>query len=268
MPVRPGGLVATPDAQWEASARREPYFTVFTSPKFLRANLTAAHEREFFDTGDTFVESTFRTIAARFVPDFAPASILEYGCGVGRLAIPFARRAGSVTAVDRSPSMLDVARTHATRRAVANISFQTPSEFFGKRKKFDLVNCYLVLQRLRPSEGLALLTELVGCLGAGGIGVLQFAYRTRTSRYIEAVRHLRERVPAVNGVANLLRGNPVGQAFLPTHAYDLNDVVRTLHDASIHSHYVMFEESEGLSSAVVFVEAPPLYTSYAVVSAL
>ena len=43
-------------------------------------------------------------------------SILEYGCGVGRLALPLARRAASMTAVDRSPAMLNIARREAARQ--------------------------------------------------------------------------------------------------------------------------------------------------------
>ena len=35
----------------------------------------------------------FTIIDRRLSPHFAPMSILEYGCGVGRLALPLARRA-------------------------------------------------------------------------------------------------------------------------------------------------------------------------------
>ena len=125
------GHTVAPDAQWERFARREPYFAVVTSPKYLRANLTAEAEREFFDTGDAFVEWALTTIDLRLQPHFAPVSILEYGCGAGRLAVPFARRPASVTAVDRSPAMLDAARNAAERQGITHIRFETPSEFFS-----------------------------------------------------------------------------------------------------------------------------------------
>ena len=87
-----------PDRKWEAFAEREPFFAVFTDPKFLSANRTANHEREFFDSGELLVDSIFHTIHKRLASDFVPESVLEYGCGPGRLAIPFARRTGSVIA--------------------------------------------------------------------------------------------------------------------------------------------------------------------------
>src|ERR1700681_934273 len=101
------------DPRWEAFAAAEPYFAVLTARKFRRAHLTAADEHDFFESGESFVRDVFRTIDVRFTPDFAPMSILEYGCGVGRLAIPFARRAESITAVDRSTAMLNMARQEA-----------------------------------------------------------------------------------------------------------------------------------------------------------
>jgi len=69
-----------PDRRWESFAVREPYFTVFTDPKFLGANRTANNEREFFDSGELLADSIFYTIKRRLVHDYAPQSILEYGC--------------------------------------------------------------------------------------------------------------------------------------------------------------------------------------------
>ena len=198
-----------PDRRWEEFAAREPYFAVLTAPRFLRANLTPDSEREFFASGEQYVEWLLRLIAERLVPEFAPVSTLEYGCGVGRLAIPFARRAGRVTAVDRSPAMLASARREAERQGAAHVEFLTSGELFESRRKFDLVNCYGVLQRMPPAEGLALLRALVGCLGSGGIGVFHFPHRARTSALVEASRRIRSRLPGLNG----MHQRHAGQAF-------------------------------------------------------
>src|SRR5262245_21561822 len=119
----------------EGSSADEPYFTVLTDPKFLRANLTDDARREFFGGGETLVDFMWRTIQLRLSPDFAPTAILEYGCGPGRLAIPLARRAarraGKVTAVDRSPEMLRAARDAAAAHGVDHISFASPTELLA-----------------------------------------------------------------------------------------------------------------------------------------
>jgi 2-polyprenyl-3-methyl-5-hydroxy-6-metoxy-1,4-benzoquinol methylase len=165
------------DPRWEAFAAREPFFAVLTAPQFLRANLTPESEREFFASGEQYVDWLLRVIGERLIPEFAPVTTLEYGCGVGRLAIPFARRAGRVVAVDRSRAMLDAARREADRHGTSHIEFTTPEDLFASGRKFDLVNCYAVLQRLRPADGLALIRSLLTCLGAGGIGVFHFPHR-------------------------------------------------------------------------------------------
>ncbi|HEX3068417.1 MAG TPA: class I SAM-dependent methyltransferase, partial [Thermoanaerobaculia bacterium] len=234
-------MTMKPDRRWEAFASREPYYAVFTDPPLRTANRTPQNEREFFDSGELLVDSLFYTIKRKLAPDFNPELVLEYGCGPGRLAIPFARRAGSVTAVDRSPAMLDVAKREAAKQTVVNIAFKAASDFFDEPRKFDLVNCYHVFQRLRPAAGLALFRKLLGNLGPGGVGAFHFLYRSTTPSVVEWTRQARERLPAINAVANLARGKAAGEPFIPSHTYDLDDVFRILDDAGFIASHVVFE---------------------------
>ena len=50
---------------------------------------------------------------ADFVEGLGPQSVLDAGCGTGRVAIELARRGADVTGVDVDPAMLDVARSKA-----------------------------------------------------------------------------------------------------------------------------------------------------------
>lgn len=250
-----------PDRRWEAFAAREPYFAVFTHPKFLRANRTTNNEREFFDSGELLVDSLFHTIKRTLATDLAPESILEFGCGPGRLAIPFARRVSSVTAVDRSPAMLDTARREAAKQAVVNIDFKLVGDFFAKARKFDLVSCYLVFQRLPPAEGLALFRALLGCIGSGGVGAFHFLVRSTTLPLVAWTRRIRERLQPVNGIVNIVRGTPFGEPFIPSYTYDLDDVFRILDDAGFNAAHVAFERNDELTGAIVFVQAPLSFTS-------
>jgi SAM-dependent methyltransferase len=206
-----------PDPEWEAFAAREPYFAVLSAPRFRRDRLTPGHEREFFTSGERLVEWMFGVIDGVF-PLFAPASTLEYGCGPGRLALPLARRPGSVTAVDRSPAMLALAREHAQRHGLGHIDFQTPDTFFAVTRTFDLVVCYHVLQRMQPADAAALVARLIDRIGPGGIGVFQWPLRARrTSPAVRLSRWVREHVPGANGFANRLLKKPAGE---PSHLYD------------------------------------------------
>jgi len=251
------------DPAWEAFAAREPYFAVLTAPAFLRANLTPEREREFFASGENYVDWLLHVIREHLVPEFAPISTLEYGCGVGRLAIPFARRAGRVTAVDRSPTMIGLAADEARRQGIDHIDFQNPEELLRDGRKFDLVNCYGVFQRLEPGAGLALLRQLVGSLGTGGVGVFHFPYRASTSRLVGFSRRLRSRIPLLNGMVNRLRGKAFADPLIATHTYRLDDVFRVLDEefrrrygAAIAGTHLLFENQQGFAAFVACVEAP------------
>ena len=240
-----------PDPRWERFAAREPHFAVLTDPRFLRANLTPAHEREFFASGETLVTWMLGVIDAALVPQFAPMSTLEYGCGLGRLALPFGQRPGSVTAVDRSPVMLDHARREAGRRGLGHVVFQTPAQLFQSPRTFDLVVCYHLLQRLERQDALALVRRLIGLIGPGGVGVFQWPYRADLSPLVGASRWLRERVPGANGIANRLRGKAADDPFIPTHVFELTDMLPEFDAREFQSTQVALEHHEHLDYATV-----------------
>jgi SAM-dependent methyltransferase len=249
-----------PDPRWEVFAAREPYFAVLTAPKFLRAQLTPDAEREFFESGEMLVDYMFRLIEARLAPDFAPTSILEYGCGVGRLAIPLARRAGRrggrVLAVDRSPVMLGLARREAERRAVGNIVFAPPAEFRAEDRSFDFACCYLVLQRMREHEGLRVIREVLARLAPGGIAAFSIPYQSTVGPAVRALRWGRERLPFVNSLINLLRGQPRSDPFIASHTYDLSRLVNVIQEQLVATMNVLLEPQTGLNTALLFLEAP------------
>jgi 2-polyprenyl-3-methyl-5-hydroxy-6-metoxy-1,4-benzoquinol methylase len=249
-------VLTTPDGAFNAFAAREPYFAVVTDPKFLSANLTAAHEREFFATGEALVDRMFAIIEAGLLPGFAPVSMLEYGCGLGRLAIPLSRRPGSVTAIDRSPVMLEHARREAERRGAGHIGFDTPDAFHATSRKFDLVLCYHVLQRLPRHQGRRLLQALVDRMSPGGVGVFQWPLNTGASAGVHIARWAREHLPGVNSAINRLRDKPSSDPFIPTHAYALDDVLSLVKAAGCLSTLVVFEQSDGLDYAIAFARKP------------
>ena len=81
-------------------------------------------------------------------------SALDFGCGIGRLSFPLAKRTKSVIAIDDSPALLAHARQLAADRRVANITFQSPADLDASTRKFDLVIGDTWLQRSsRPAQG-------------------------------------------------------------------------------------------------------------------
>jgi ubiquinone/menaquinone biosynthesis C-methylase UbiE len=237
--------------RWDAFASREPYFAVLTEPRFLRARFDAAAEADFFESGEEYVAGVYGTILASVAPHFAPLTVLEYGCGVGRLAIPFARRAEKVTAVDVSPSMLETARRHVERSGVKGVELMSADAFDRDARTFDLVNCFLVFQRLRPAEGLNLLRKLVRRVREGGVGVFHLPYRSHVSPIVRAARTARARVPGVNAIANLMRRKPAGTPLIESNAYDLNDVLAVLQENNFDAPHLVFTRHGDLDGVIV-----------------
>src|ERR1700722_8196727 len=117
-----------------------PNFWVLTEPKFLDANLNEDSLQEFFVSGERHVEHVYREIRSGIRPGFQPARVLDYGCGVGRLVVPLARRSRAVVGVDVSPAMLAQARENCKKFAVTSARLLGVDEFDSLEPcSFDLV---------------------------------------------------------------------------------------------------------------------------------
>ena len=241
-----------PDRAWDRFAAREPFFAAVSDPELQRANLTPERLRRFYASGERLVGWMLGTIDAALVPQFAPMSALEYGCGPGRLALPLAARPGSVVAVDIADAMLTAARAEADRRALSHIVFQRPEDFFQSPRTFDLVVCYHVLQRLPRTDALALLRRLLSTIAPDGVGVFQWCCASGEPAVVQASRWLREHVPGVNRVANQLRGKPADEPFVPTHLYGVEEMLAEFAAAGLSPVHVALEHHARVDYAIAF----------------
>jgi SAM-dependent methyltransferase len=165
------------DIEWEKWGRLDPYFGVITDPRFRRERVSEADLQFFFETGREHVESVLRIARERFDADFAPRSVLDFGCGVGRLALPFADKAERVVGVDVSASMLAEAARNARERGVGNIEFLHQGDLAGvPPASFDLVHSVMVLQHVEPVRGTAIFGQLVAAVAPRGVGVVHVTY--------------------------------------------------------------------------------------------
>ncbi len=248
------------DPAFDQFVQREPFFVVVPAPEYRAAVLTDAARLKFFRDGNAIVQALVRTIELRLAPHFAPTSILEYGCGIGRLALPLARLAarkgGSVTAVDTSPAMLAHARTTAATHAIDNITFTDPETVATGSRRFDFILCYAVLQRLRSADGIAVVDRLMRLLLPGGIVALQFPIWNRVSLANRATRWMRETIPGMNALVNMSRGQPADQPFIASHTYDLHAVLAVLDRAGLPATHMVFDDHGDLRSVIAIGESP------------
>lgn len=89
-------------ASWNARARDDPFYFVDTRQRYREPDLD-----RFFAEGERDLDYLFDRLGAAIGPS---DTVLDLGCGVGRMTRPLARRAHRVVAIDVSDAMLERAR--------------------------------------------------------------------------------------------------------------------------------------------------------------
>lgn len=102
---------------------------------------------------------------ADFVCRFEPASVLDAGCGTGRVAIELAGRGIDVVGVDLDPAMLDQARAKAPQLTWIEGSVDQ----VALDRRFDvIVTAGNVMIFVQPGSEAAVVANLAGHLAPGG----------------------------------------------------------------------------------------------------
>ncbi|MBV9670709.1 MAG: class I SAM-dependent methyltransferase, partial [Acidobacteriales bacterium] len=165
---------------WETFGETDPYFGVLSHEQYRKDNLTADALREFFVSGEEHVQEVMQAIRTHCAPQFRPQRTLDFGCGVGRLLIPFARVSGQAVGVDISPGMLATARKNCDDASVQNVTLvQGIDRVEGE---FDLIHSYIVLQHIPQKLGMSILDSLFERLRDDGILAVHLTFFNQVSR--------------------------------------------------------------------------------------
>jgi SAM-dependent methyltransferase len=161
---------------WEDLAQRQAYFPLLTDRGLLHTESSNIATAEFLATGEADISSLLAAAASVVGHDIALTSALDFGCGAGRLTLPLARRATSVTACDISPTMLSHARQNADAAGLRNITYISNDELVAVPDgQFSLVCSLLVLQYVPRSSGYDIIRTLMRLLAPEGIAILHLA---------------------------------------------------------------------------------------------
>jgi ubiquinone/menaquinone biosynthesis C-methylase UbiE len=153
-------------ADWDERARQDAMHYIMTD----RADWTL---EEFLRSGERDV--------TRFIDPFLKERhvgrerALDVGCGVGRLAVPLARRFGNVDAIDISKEM--IARAKELHASIENLNFLVGSGVdlnVCPSNHYDLVFSYIMLQHIPdPKITYGYLREFGRVLRSGGWAFFQ-----------------------------------------------------------------------------------------------
>lgn len=221
---------------WREIAEKDPYWGVLSVESFRGTELSDEMAERFFHSGEQYISSLLGLINKYLTDTPIDGRALDFGCGVGRLAIPLARNFEEVVGVDIAESMLSLARANAEKAQLGNIelvlSDDTLSQVTGP---FDLVNTFIVLQHIPPERGLLLIRRLIELTRIGGISSLQLTY-ARERRFLphEAprARYYRREGNAMIDIGTTSAEHPPGTVTM--FDYDLNDVFAILGEFGGH----------------------------------
>jgi SAM-dependent methyltransferase len=158
---------------WSRYGRDDAYYSVLTNPSFLKSRITGADIEAFYQTGFETV-SHFETICRRNLVDLhATSSVLELGCGVGRLGEAFRQRFANYIGVDISGAHLEIATERFRHRDLSGMTLTLLGDFLSSSLTYDLFYSVIVLQHNPPPIMAILLDACLGRLRPGGYAYFQ-----------------------------------------------------------------------------------------------
>lgn len=263
------------DLDWEAWGLKDAYFGVLTDARFRAAVLDDEARRTFFESGRMHVDSVLETCRSRLLPGFAPRRALDFGCGVGRVAIPLAACVEEVVGLDISPSMLAEAQRNCERHGTTNVRLHLSDDSLSAIEgPFDLVHSCIVLQHIEIARGRQLFERLVEAIAPGGVGAIQitFACDRFPERYGQPprdppaapaapplrglLRDIRDRLIGRRSPAPAPVRSPEGDPEMLMYYYNLSELMFVLMYFGVSRVHTEFTNHGGAFGAFLFFTRP------------
>lgn len=175
---------------WQKFGEDDPHWSVLTADEF-RADRISQTIEQFYATGADVVQRACATLLRNGADLDRIRSVIDFGCGVGRLSFALAERFESVLAVDVSPPHIRLAEDHAAKCGIDNVTFQVMRQLHAldELPPSDLVFSQIVLQHNPPPIIAQTLERLFNAVAPGGYALFQVptyihGYSFNVERYL------------------------------------------------------------------------------------
>lgn len=213
------------DKAWELFGQQDPYYGVLSHSKY-RGQLSAQRKQEFMESGEHYVSRLLETSERIFGKIESRKRALDFGCGVGRLVIPFSKRFSEVVGVDISDSMLAEASKNCEEAEAHNVFFEKSiADRMGDHGQFDYVNSYVVFQHIPVARGMKLIEGLLSQVASGGQAMLHMSLRRDFSISTTIKYFVKHRIWGARQIYNVLSGYPINRPAMQMNEYDLLSVI-------------------------------------------
>ncbi|CAK9028690.1 unnamed protein product [Durusdinium trenchii] len=170
--------------EWAILGKKDPWWSVISADEFRgKVDLPAEQKQRFYDSGKIHRDMILQDIQVNGSRplDNRSISVLDFGCGVGRLGMAFARTFAEVTCVDQSVFHLEIAKkewqiqkesdSEARTFGQLNLKMSGPDLLAAvAAKRFDFVYSLIVLQHMISPLQIVYLEQLCDILKPGGQG--------------------------------------------------------------------------------------------------
>lgn len=244
-------------AQWERFGQIDPYFGVLSDEMYRREHLTADTVSRFFEHGRGHVHDVMEMMRAHTGEVRRPASVMDFGCGVGRLLPAFAQRAERVVGVDVARSMLAEAQIICAEQGIENVQLVETAQLSALRPEFDLIHSHIVFQHIPVAEGYQLFEQLARMLAPGGVGVMHVTLTPVGSATFSG--WILKHVPLSHKLANLRRGRGWSYPTMEMNSYSIERLAAALARLQIRRISIFYQPAGGpglFNSAVLVFERP------------
>jgi len=228
------------DKAWDKWGQTDPYYGVLSADAFRKENLSAENKKAFFESGEEYIKFIINIIYKHIYPAFAPFKCLDFGCGVGRLVMPLARRCKYVVGMDVSDAMLALARQNCLNNEIHNIDFyKSDDNLSAINGKFDLITSCLVFQHIPIKRGKHILEKLLESLNDKGVAVLQIIFHRNAPFLNKFSCWLQKKIPFLSYVVNVFRKRKFFQPPVQMNSYNLTEIAKLLTDNGIKSFFAI-----------------------------
>jgi 2-polyprenyl-3-methyl-5-hydroxy-6-metoxy-1,4-benzoquinol methylase len=240
---------------WKHFGKEDPYYGVLSDQKYKSENITSEGLEEFFASGKVYVAETLQRIKNLYGSDLSNSAILDFGCGVGRLTIPFSFVTKNKTVgIDVSPEILEKAKAHAIEMGAENVEFLlSEGKTLPDTGKFDFINSYIVLQHIETKTGLAIIQQLLDKLPIGGIMQIHATYGNSWPKIKYYHYFFRANYSLYNFVYSSLKNRKLeSEPMMQMNSYDPKILFRLFSKYSNSIHVELTEHTGFLGASYLF----------------
>jgi SAM-dependent methyltransferase len=212
--------------QWTKLGEVDPFWAVLSNDEYHVKNDSGKVIEKFYAGGKSDLELIDKTLCRNGILLPENATVVEYGCGLGRVTWHLAGRFSHVVGIDISESMISAADAYMRQHRIGNISFRLLKEIedIDDLPPCDLFFSLLVLQHNPPPLIGRILKSAIRSLRPGGVALFQVPTYCKDYRFT-VNEYLSEKNDYLKKIKTAVK------AAFEMHVIPQRDLFRIIHDA-------------------------------------